>query len=410
MFVSAKGRVMTLVANDARPLPAGVPPERVIDFDITQDPALKADIFERLRAVRDTAPRVAYTTGNGGHWLVFGRDELQRVLADAEAFSSSCMGGIDGQRFIPLSLDPPAHAPWRRLLLKHFGPAQVRTLEPFVRSWAERLIDKLVAASSCDFLKAVAEPMPVSVFMVLMGLPLERFDEFRRLVLLMLTPPEAGGDRAAPDAALAEIAAALNVLIAERRAAPRDDLISKLLAEEIDGRAFSHKELMSISFLLFVAGLDTVTNAMTYGMRHLARDQAMQDALRRDPSLIPAAAEKLLRLYTFVNTYRVVVKDTELDGVTLRAAEMVCCVLWGGSNDLEAETEGPRHMGFGGGHHICLGMYLARLELRVMYETWFQRMGRFTLAPDDRPAMRGGTVMNITRLMLELEPLETVTA
>jgi cytochrome P450 len=83
---------------------------------------------------------------------------------------------------------------------------------------------------------------------------------------------------------------------------------------------------------------------------------------------------------------------------------MVCCVLWGGSNDAEAEADGPRHMGFCGGHHICLGMYLARLELRVMYETWFQRMGRFALAPDDRPAMRGGTVMNITRLMLDLEP------
>jgi len=395
---------MSTAQSFAANAPPGIPADRVIDFDITLDPALKVDVFERLKAVRDAAPKVAYTTGNGGHWLVFGRDELQRVLADAETFSTSCMGGIDGQGFIPLSLDPPAHAPWRHLLLKHFGPAQVRTLEPFVRSWAERLIGKLEGASSCDFLKAVAEPMPVSVFMVMMGLPLERFDEFRRLVMLMLTPTEAGGDAAAPTAALGEIAATLNALIAERRAAPRDDLISKLVAEEIQGRPLSHKELMSISFLLFVAGLDTVTNAMTYGMRHLARDQGMQEALRHDPSLIPATVEKLLRLYTFVNTYRLVMKDTELDGVALKAGEMVCCVLWGGSNDAEAEADGPRHMGFGGGHHICLGMYLARLELRVMYETWFQRMGRFALAPDDRPAMRGGTVMNITRLMLDLEP------
>ena len=188
---------MTLVVESARPVPAGVPPERVIDFDITQDPALKRDVFERLRAVRDRSPKVAYTTANGGHWLVFGREELQRVLSEAETFSSSNMGGANGSGLIPISLDPPAHAPWRHLLLKHFGPAQVKTLEPFVRSWAERLIGKLEGATSCDFLKAVGEPMPVSVFMVMMGLPLERFDEFRRLVMLMLTPPEAGDDRAA---------------------------------------------------------------------------------------------------------------------------------------------------------------------------------------------------------------------
>jgi cytochrome P450 len=395
---------MTLLADSALNIPAGVPPERVIDFDIARDPALKLDVFKRLREVRDHAPKVAYTTANGGHWLVFGREELQRVMSEAETFSTSHMGGDDGQGFIPLSLDPPAHAPWRHLLLKHFGPAQVKTLEPFVRTWAERLVGEVEGAASCDFLKAVAEPMPVSVFMVMMGLPLERFDEFRRLVMLMLTPREEGDDLAARAGAFGEIASALNALIAERRRSPRDDLVSKLLAEEIGGRPLSHKELMSISFLLFIAGLDTVTNAMTYGMRHLARDQALQERLRQDPSQIPPAVETLLRLYTFVNTNRLVMKDTELGGVTLKAGELIWCVLWGGSNDPDAETGGPRHMAFGGGHHICLGMYLARLELRVMYETWFERIGRFTLADDNQPAMRGGNVMNITRLLLNLEP------
>jgi len=90
--------------------PAGIPGERIIDFDIAQDPALRMDVFQRLRAVRDTAPKVAYSTANGGQWLVFGRDELQRVMSDAETFSTSYMGG--GQRaFLPLSLDPPEHAP-----------------------------------------------------------------------------------------------------------------------------------------------------------------------------------------------------------------------------------------------------------------------------------------------------------
>ncbi|HLK24170.1 MAG TPA: cytochrome P450 [Caulobacteraceae bacterium] len=383
--------------------PTHVPPDRVIDFDIARDPGLKTDIFERLRAVRDASPRVAYSTANGGEWLVFGREELQRVVADPETFSTSYLAG-GRKAFIPLSLDPPEHAPWRHLLLKHFGPAQVKSLEPFVRGWAERLIRPLETKSACDFFEAVAEPMPVSVFMVLMGLPLERFEEFRRLVMTVLTPREPGDAAARRSEASAEIARALGELIAVRRQAPKDDLVSRLLCEEIEGRPITQAELMSISFLLFIAGLDTVTNAMAFGIRHLARDLELQEDIRQDRALIPATVEKLLRLYTFVNTSRLVMKDTELDGVRIRKGEMVSCVLWGGSNDPGGEAEGPRHMAFGGGHHICLGMYLARLELRVMYETWFDRIGRFTLAPDPAPAMRGGPVMNITRLLLNLEP------
>ncbi len=386
-----------------RVAPADIPAGRIIDFDIVRDVALKDDVFARLQAVRDASPSVAYSTANGGQWLVFGREALQRVLTESETFSTGYMS--DGHMgLIPLSLDPPEHAPWRHLLLKHFGPAQVKTLEPLVRAWAERLVGALEGRQECDFLKSVAEPLPVSVFMLLMGLPLERFDEFRRLVVQMLTPPEPGEDRATRGQAGAAIAAVLAELIAERRRAPKEDLVSRLLAEEIDGRPLAQAEIMSISYLLFIAGLDTVTNAMTYGIRHLARDQALQGEIRNSPALIPATVERMLRLYTFVNTNRRVVKDTELDGAPLKAGQMVWCVLWGGSNDPTGETDGPRHMAFGAGHHICLGMYLARLELKVMYETWFSRIGRFTLAPDDRPAMRGGNVMAITRLLLSLEP------
>jgi cytochrome P450 len=386
-------------------VPSHVTADRVIDFDIANDPALKHDVFKRMEAVRDASPSVAWTTANGGHWLVFGQEELQRVLNETETFSSSHLaGGGEGPGFIPLSIDPPAHAPWRILLLKHFGPPQVRQLEPFVREWAEHLISKLDGATHCDFVRSVAEPMPLSVFMVMMGLPLERFDEFRHLVLMALTPPEPGEDMAERLGVHGKIMAILAELIEERRLEPRDDFVSRLHAEQMDGRPLTQPELMSICFLLFLAGLDTVVNAMTYGMRHIAADPELQEKLRRDHTLIPDTVERLLRRYTFVNTNRLVVRDTELGGATIKAGELVWCVLWGGSNDANAESEGPRHMAFGGGHHICLGMYLARLELRVMYETWFDHIGRFSLAPDDKPAMRGGTVMNITRLLLDLEP------
>jgi cytochrome P450 len=385
-------------------VPGHVPADRVIDFDLSQDNALKFDPFKRIQEVRAHSPRVAYTTGNGGHWIAFARDDIQQVLSEGESFSSAHLAGGDGPGFIPLSLDPPEHGPWRLLLLKHVGPAQIRGLEPLVRSWAERLITRLEGQPSCDFLKAVAEPMPVSVFMVMMGLPLERFDEFRGLVLKALTPPEPGEDMSERMGVHGQIMGILNQLIEDRRREPKDDLVSKLVAEEIDGRPVSHPELMSICFLLFLAGLDTVTNAMTYGMRHLAQHPELQGELRRDHSKIPAVVERMLRLYTFVNTNRLVKKDVVLDGVTLKAGDLIWLPLWAGSNEPGGETEGVRHMAFGGGHHLCLGAHLARLELRVMYETWFDHIGQVSLAPDPGPAMRGGSVMNITRLLLNIEP------
>ncbi len=394
---------MSGLAPEPLRIPAHVPADRVIDFDLSQDAALRFDPFKRLGEVRDRSPRVAYTSGNGGHWIAFAREDIQRILGDGETFSSAHLGGGgDGVGFIPLSIDPPAHGPWRLVLLKNLGPAQVRAMEPFIRGWAERLIKPLVGQDSCDFLKAVAEPMPVSVFMVTMGLPLERFDEFRGLVMAALTPPDEGADASERMGVMGRIMGVLNDLIEARRVEPKDDLISRLLAEEVDGRAITHAEMMSIGFLLFLAGLDTVTNAMTYGMRHLAAHPDLQEDLRQDRGKIPAVMEKMLQLYTFVNTNRLVTRDTEVDGVTIKAGELIWIPLWAGSN-APGETEGARHMAFGGGHHLCLGAQLARLELKAMYETWFDHIGPFSLAPDPLPAMRGGSVMNITRLLLRME-------
>lgn len=384
--------------------PAHVPAGRLIDFDIYNDPALSHDLHERLAEVRSGAPNVCYTLRNGGHWLVFGREELQRVLSGDTAFSSrqlSLQPASAGQKMIPLSLDPPEHAPYRHLLLKYLGPKEARQMEPFIRGWAERLITKLEGRTSCEFIKEVSEPMPISVFMELMGLPLARFDEFRGLVSGALNP---GSDPAKRPELHMQIVGVLSEMIQARTVEPRDDLISHLLSERLDGRPLTPEEMFSICFLLFLAGLDTVTNAMGYGMRHLARDPALQAKLRADPSAIPATVEDLLRRYTFVNTVRVATRDVELDGMTIKEGEALCCVLWGGSNEIGPGGE-LRQMAFGSGPHTCLGMHLARAELRIMYETWFSKIGAFSLPKDDDAVMHGGSVMGMERLPLLLNPL-----
>src|ERR1700744_2156073 len=115
-------------------LPTHVPADRVLDFDIYSDPALSHDLHTRIAEMRHRAPNVCYTPRNGGHWLVFGRQELQRVLSGEDAFSSpqlTLQPNSGGQKMIPLSLDPPEHAPYRHLLLKYLGPKEARQLEPF---------------------------------------------------------------------------------------------------------------------------------------------------------------------------------------------------------------------------------------------------------------------------------------
>lgn len=388
------------VIEKRAPRPGHVPVDREVDYDVYYDPALRHDVHGRMAEMRAGAANVAWTPRNGGHWMVFGREELERVLSGDPAFSSrqlSLEAASGSARMIPLSLDPPEHAPYRLLLLKYLGPKEIRGLEPFVRDWTERTIAKVEGRTSCDFIHDVAEIIPVSVFMALMGMPLDRFDEFRGLAAAALNPNSDMADRMTLNM---RIFGVLAELIAAKRAQPADDLISHLLADTIEGRPLTEDELFSICFLLFLAGLDTVINATGYGMRHLALHPEDQARLRADPAAIPQAVEDFMRRYTFVNTVRVATRDVELGGVTIHAGEALCCVLWSGSNDPGAHG----HMGFGSGPHLCLGIHLARLEMRVIYETWLKRIGPFALAEDDPAVMHGGSVMGMEKLPLVLAP------
>lgn len=386
-------------------VPDHVPASLVIDFDATNDMGLKFDIFRRMEELRSIAPPIAYSPYSGGHWMLFRDADIRHVLSDPDHFSTS-MFGADFNKgappMIPLCLDPPEHLPWRMVLAKHLTPAKMRRLEPLIRQVTEDLVKPLVGRKSCDFYKAVAELIPISIFMGMMGLPPERSDEFRKLALQVVTPEGLERQSQATADANAEIVRILSELIEQRRREPGDDLVSALIKERVRGEPIAAPELLALSYILFLAGLDTVVNAMTFGMRHLAMDQNLQLQVRADPAIIPDVVDKLLRKSAFSNPMRLVKRDVMLDGIQLKAGEIVWPMVWPGSNEAGGENEGPRHLTFGAGHHICAGMHLARLELRIMYETWFQHIDRFSLADDPDPTMEGGPMMHIKRLLLNL--------
>jgi cytochrome P450 len=301
-------------------------------------------------------------------------------------------------------LDAPAHGVFRRPLQAAFSPASILAIEGRIRSLAAELIDQVADDGECDFFSAVAEPLPVTIFMILMGMPLERLAEFRAIVRRLL-----GVDRSHFVTAYAELIAALDEVIAARRAERGDDIISRLLDQQVYGRPLTDEELRAYCSLLTIAGLDTVPNAMAYGVRHLARDPALQARLRARPEEIPSASEELLRRYSVAQIGRRVARDVLWNGVQLRENDRVILLLSGANTDpsvvdqpleVDIDRENNAHIAFNVGPHRCLGSHLARMELRTVYRELLSRLPAFGPHPTRSEKLYGTQIFGVESLPL----------
>lgn len=393
-------------------VPKHVSKEHVFDFDIYNDARLAGGIHTGYASLRAEAPRVFYTPANGGHWIVMEHDAIAEVVKDFEHFSAKEMQipRIDTPPvFIPLSLDPPANMPYRQLLMPIFSPKSVAAMDPGLKEFAAELIDAVAASGECDFVHSISSRFPVGVFMRLMGMPWERLEMFRELAdhFSHAVGSEAIG------AATAPILMEMEKVLDEHRAEPKDDLISHLLTAEIAGKKLTQSELMSVCFLLFLAGLDTVTNVMSFGCRQVAGDPALQARLRSEPALIEPFVEEIIRLFGVVNSPRLVVKDIEKFGVQFREGDMVLCALPMAGYDTQKNDDPTTfnidrkqrtHLTFSTGPHLCLGHFLARSELKTLFRAWFDKIPEFSVAPDDMPTYRAGLVMAMQSLKLRWNP------
>jgi len=401
--------------------PAHIPESAVYDFDMFKDPAYLQDPHARVLELVRNAPPVFWTPRNGGHWMLISHAAVFKAARDVESFSSQFVSPQQAQAMrammppgtphiptaAPINMDPPDHAQYRAPLQAAFSPKAMLALKDEIRALAGQLIDKVKPRGRCDLMVDIAEPLPVRVFLKLLGLPLERQDEYRALVVEHLADAEP--DPRKIMAKLLQITAMMRPTILERRDQPRDDLISLLWRSQINGRATTLEDMENYGVVMFIAGLDTVMNGIGFGVRHLAQDQALQAKLRANPKIIPEAAEELLRRYTFTVPPRKVAKDLVFEGVQMKAGERVMLFLpaadldpgeFAGSDRFDLEREKKAHIAFNAGIHRCLGSHLARIELQTLYEQLLSRLPPFRLDPDHPPKFHGGHVIGVDTLCL----------
>ncbi len=289
---------------------------------------------------------------------------------------------------IPLQLDPPEHTRYRALIAPYFSPQAIKALEPKIAATVNGLIDTFTDKGECDAAHDFGRIYPVRIFMELMGFPQEMFDDFLAWSHPMhfeTHDPERmmWGTRGALDY-VRKFAAEVS------KAPPNSTVASHIVHGRIDGRPLTEKEIVGTIFFLWDGGMDTVAATHSLMFRRLALDPALQRHLREQPALIPRAIEEFLRMNPTVNTARSAKVDHELAGHKITAGDRLLCLAASANFDPE-KYEDPRtfrtdrshnhHLTFVAGAHRCLGMHLARCELRIALGEFLRRIPEFRLKP-----------------------------
>jgi len=381
------------------PAPPHVPRDRVVDIRFAMghapndllDPYVETD---KLRA--PGVPRLLYSPypfgdKTVGTWCVSHYDDIRRVYEDNTYFSTKGVAQFQvlaGETFpsIPLGIDPPDHAKYRRFLNVHFTPVALQKLEPKVRALAVEMIESFADKGEVDIAYDFGRVYPVRVFLDLMGLPFAMFEQFLAWEYEILH----SRDHARMGAAVKQIIAYLREFIAEKQKNPDDKLGSYIANGEIDGQPLTPDEVIGMTWFLWLGGLDTVASTISQMFRRMALDQALQQRLRDNPELTNTAVEEFLRMQPLVNSFRMLKQDLEWDGVTLKAGDYITCLNSSGNFDpdqfADPRTFDParpvnRHYTFVGGIHLCLGAHLARRELRILVDEFVKRVPTFTVKP-----------------------------
>lgn len=303
-----------------------------------------------------------------------------------------------------LETEGAEHARLRRVVSAALDPRRIRQLRSRVQQVVDEMLATLVPRGRMDFLEDLAVPLPVFMIAELLGWPAAERHRLRPWSADIVRPYErnaTAADEARAEAATSEFAAMIGDLAEQRRAQPRDDLLSALAATLGRDDGLSRDEVIATCMLLLNAGHEATVNAAGNGLLALLKHPQQLERLRADPSLTPKAVEEIIRYDAPLQLFhRHVLEDVEIGGVRLASGDTVGLLYGSGNRDpaafervdeFDVGRQPNRHLGFGTGTHFCLGAPLARLELEVLFGTMLLRLPRLQLA-DPRPQYRTGLV------------------
>jgi len=353
------------------------------------------DPYPELADLRESTP-VLKVGGDGeapSMFVVSRYDDVARVLLDGETFSSSMLAEVMGPAMgehIILGMDEPEHRRHRALVGTAFRQKMlVRWESELVRRVVDELIDTFVDAGRAELVRQFTFQFPAQVIGGVLGLPREDFPQFQVWASAIISVNSAWERGIAASVALKEYLAAV---LEERRAHPRDDLVSDLAVDELDGERLDDEEIFSFLRLLLPAGVETTFRSSGNFIYALLTHPEQLDALRRDRSLMPQAIEEALRWEPpLLITSRVVTRDTEVRSTPIPAGANVTVMLGAANRDpdryrhpdsFDIFREPTQHISFGHGPHMCLGMHLARMETRVAINALLDRLPNLRLDPE----------------------------
>jgi cytochrome P450 len=371
-----------------------MPTHESLTDPLVDDEFYAGDPFPQYARLREEAP-VAWNS-TLGFWAVSRWDEVMAVSTDPQTFCSGRgilvmeIGATYETPPTMMHTDPPEHTVYRKLVQPGFSPGRMRALENDVRRRAKLLLDEIEPRRAGDFVQTVAVPFPLYIISALLGMSDEdwrRFFAWSEAVI----PGATDWSEEKRAELQTEMHDTLLATTVDRRADPRDDLISVLAQVEIEGRRLSDAELTMFLVQLLVAGNETTRNMISGGLVALAERPADWERLRGDRSLVPTAVEEMLRWTTPVVSFmRTATRDTELGEQSVSAGDPVL-MLYASANRDERQF-GPtadrfdigrdpnHHVAFGFGTHFCIGAALARIEGRVLLEELLDRFETVELA------------------------------
>lgn len=344
-------------------------------------------------------------------WVIARHALLKEAFIDWEHFSSE--GGMDLTMMLgvdwklnPVNVDPPMHTIYRKVLTPFFTPKAVGHMEEAVRATCDELIARFEDKGGCDFVEDFAIPYPSLIFLRLMGMPLDMVNQFFTWEQNLLR----GTTMEARLTAAREILEYLKIHLEQQKKQPATPLMENIMNARIeDGRPLNDGEILGMFYTFYVGGLDTVYATVSWSMRYIATHPEFQQFLRDNPDKLNKTVDEMLRMFSVVSTQRRVTRDFTFHGVEMKENDLVVMPIFIACRDPEAypnphEADLERKesmLAFASGPHLCLGMHLARREIRIALESFLNRFGDIHIPEGQSYRYHAGSTFNVDSLPLE---------